>query len=241
MLIFFKILVVIAVFALVGIKVYQSLSPAQRTWLKGHLEYVGYTATILALALVLWMFWGDELTTFLQAPSLEDVWRWTKNYWLWVILILGVPLLVLFAFKALWATAVQWLLATALVMLFVVIPLVDLAWGEKPPPPPQAQVQQQQREATDCTYARPCPPALKATQVPEGSRVCFDPPVFANLEGFGYMVSSSSVAEHRYACTLEEVANGTCKEKPVGTFRFSPTNGVTPPRHWFTKDSGIVC
>lgn len=104
--------------------------------------------------------------------------------------------------------------------------------------PQQAQLQQR---GADCTYARPCPPALETTQVPEGSRVCFDPPVFANLEGFGIMVSSRGVAEHRYACTLEEVVNGTCKEKPFEKFRFSPTNGVTPPRHWFTKDSGIVC
>ncbi|GEM_PF-2922461 len=117
-------------------------------------------------------------------------------------------------------------------------------WSKEEPPTPQVRQQRQAvvRESGDCTYARPCKPALERTGVPLKSRVCFDPPVFSNLEGFGFMVSFAGGKEHRYSCTsAQDVADGLCKEGPYDTFRFSPNEGVTPPRHWFTEDPGIVC
>jgi hypothetical protein len=67
----------------------------------------------------------------LQAPSPKTVWENTKNYWLWIVLILGLSFFVLYAIEKPWAKALQWFLATMAVMLFAAIPLVDRVRGEK--------------------------------------------------------------------------------------------------------------
>lgn len=216
--------------------------------------FVVYLLAVVAVLILGGLWWGlsgappdtpsapsaaGTWSQALQSPSPKAVWEITKNYWLWIVLILGIPFFFLYAVEKPWAKALQWCLAAIVAMLFVVIPFVDWAWGEKSPSQQERKVVV--RESGDCTYARPCPPALTATTVPGKSRVCFDPPVFANLKGFGLIVSSGGGSEHRYECTLDDVVNGICKEKPIETFRFAPDEGVIPPRHWFTNDVGQVC
>lgn len=120
-----------------------------------------------------------------------------------------------------------------------------LAYKERNPSAPE-QVEKiplsSQRAVDDCTYSRPCAGSTSTVRVPAGKQACFDPPIWSNLRGFGMIVSSQGVPEHRYECTIEDVASGVCKEQPAETFRFTPASGVTPPRHWFGSiDAKQVC
>ena len=67
-----------------------------------------------------------------------------KNYWLW-ILVAGVVLFVALYFVPKdWETRapkLQGVIVALVLMLFVILPVVNFFWGEKPPPLPQ-QVQQ---------------------------------------------------------------------------------------------------
>ena len=67
---------------------------------------------------------------FPQAPSPGAVWEWTKDYWLWVVLVLAFPFGLLFIANKPWAKGLQWFLAAVAVGLFVAVPLIDTVWGE---------------------------------------------------------------------------------------------------------------
>lgn len=131
------------------------------------------------------------------------------------------------------------LLGTSLIVLAVFRTVAFFSSPSSTPAPTLAP--SSSRTPADCTYARPCIGSTQMVNVPVGNRVCFDPPIWSNLEGFGMTVSSQGVPEHRYACSVEDVVNGSCKEKPIETFRFNPKDGVVPPRHWFTSDPGHLC
>ncbi len=100
------------------------------------MKYLWYAllvaGVIVALLAVTWL-WPSQSPS-LESPSLKTVWEGTKNHWLWIVLILGLPFFLLFISKEPWAKALQWFLATVAVMLFIGIPLVHVIWGEKQPP-----------------------------------------------------------------------------------------------------------
>jgi len=97
------------------------------------------------------------------------------------------------------------------------------------------------RAPDDCTYAQQCEGSTERVEVPAGYMVCFDPPIFSDPNKFGFMISPDGISEHPYPCSLEGVANGSCKQE-IKAFRFAPLDGKTPPRHWFIKMNGdITC
>lgn len=90
---------------------------------------------IVALLLVVWL-WLSQ-TTSLHSPPLKEVWKWTKDYWLWILLILAVPFFALFAVTKPWTKALQGFLVAVAVMFFVVVPMLARMKGDEEPSPPQ--------------------------------------------------------------------------------------------------------
>lgn len=77
------------------------------------------------------VYWGFQNTQV--RPT--DAGSWSQSHWLPLLIVWGVGA-VLIALNATgtMAKTLQWVLAGTMLMLFVVIPLVNLAWGEKTPP-----------------------------------------------------------------------------------------------------------
>ena len=210
-------------------------------------EYKQYLWTILLVlgggGVVLWLMY--------HPISLADAVQW-RSYWFPLLIFWSVgAILIALNAKVLGAAAktLQWLLAGAIGMLFIVLPVVNYFWGEKSPSErqqAQAQARPQSRASDDCTYARPCTNPVgpngstEKVRVPVGKGVCFDPPVWADQEGFGFLVSSQGEPERSYGCTPEQILQKECKEKPPDTFRFVPQEGKIPPRHWFSN-GGLTC
>lgn len=96
--------------------------------------FVVFGAITVLLLLVCWLLWlsqepGHE--QLLQPPSPRAVWEWTKDYWLWVVLILGIPFGLLFIVQKPWAKALQWCLAVVAAGL-----LFSGLWEEEEPSVP---------------------------------------------------------------------------------------------------------
>jgi len=78
----------------------------------------------------------------LQSPSTGTVWATTKNYWLLILAFIGLVSFYFYVFpkekeKMEKAGKVLKTLAVLVLVLFVGMPLVHLAWGEKTPVPHQ--------------------------------------------------------------------------------------------------------
>jgi len=134
----------------------------------------------------------------------------------------------------------------SLVVLVALVVGTALQYTPKKEEPRPTIPAKEAREPGDCTYSRPCTLTVRqdgstdTIPVKPGYRVCFDPPVGANLEGFGYRITSDG-REYVFNCTPDELGQQKCKLPPPDSFRFVPKPGVTPPRYWFTNDPGIFC
>lgn len=110
-----------------------SAQPADGKGKKGRLmKYWWSIPLVLIVGAVVWgLLWGTAPS--LEAPSLKTVWGGTKNYWLWIVVILAIPFFVLYAVQKPWAKALQWLLAVTALMLFVFFPVLVGIRGDETP------------------------------------------------------------------------------------------------------------
>lgn len=69
----------------------------------------------------------------LEAPSLKTVWEWTKNHWLWIVLILVILLFLPSVFAKTWLKPLPWLAAITAFMLFVLFPVLVGIQGDENP------------------------------------------------------------------------------------------------------------
>lgn len=117
--------------------------------------------------------------------------------------------------------------------------------------PPEVVIQppasMSQRAPGDCTYTRPCTLQLQPDGTTErvsikvGEQPCFDPPIWANLRGYGYTITSQGGPERLFVCSAEEVLQGKCDQRDADSFRFKPEKGVVPPRYWFISLAQKFC
>lgn len=121
------------------------------------------------------------------------------------------------------------------------------AYKNQPKPLVGAIAHSTERVPGDCTYTRPCTPVMqtdgktvKVALVP-GKKVCFDPPVRSNPEGFGLMLSVRGGPGRRYSCTAGEESQGLCVMPQGDTFWFEPKPGVEPSRYWFLPLDADYC
>lgn len=174
---------------------------------------------------------AGTLSQTLQSPSPKEVWEWTKNYWLWIILILGIPFFLLYIVKEPWAKALQGFLAVVVTMFFVVIPLVYGIWGEKAH---SQQGQQQQTATHGCNSASPCTLVVrtdgstKKERIPQGKSVCFEPYFWSNIQQLGYKTSYKGGTESGTGVSAD-------------TFWFVPEAGTKVPRYWFVPIGTQQC
>lgn len=181
---------------------------------------------------------GAVLWGVYHPVRLADAVQW-RGFWfsLLVLWAVGATLIAINA-KGVLAKTLQWVLAGAIFMLFIGLPLVR---GEKPPPPAQVQ---QQREP-DCTSSTPCTPTLGAggsTEVVQGKPgfgICFDSSYWVNLSRLRYHITYGGI-EKKYECTREDVLAGKCSQTLFDAFRFVPEAGVSLPKYWFAT-KGTNC
>lgn len=103
----------------------------KQTWPIKHL-WVGLL--ILATAVVIYFL---AHASSLEAYSAGEVWAFTKKYWMWILIPIGLVYLLLSVMptdKGMIEKAgkAQKALVALAAILFVGMPLVHLAWGEKP-------------------------------------------------------------------------------------------------------------
>lgn len=102
------------------------------------MKYLWSILIVVALVgLVLWGLSGTLGTPSqsLQSPSLKTVWEGTKNYWLWIVLILAIMFFLSFFIAKPWAKALQWLSAITALLLFAVFPVLVGIRGDESPNP----------------------------------------------------------------------------------------------------------
>ncbi len=226
-----KILIAVAVLVVVGVRAYQLLPPTAWAWLKARSKYVCPVVAVLAGLVALWLSW-EVLIALLQSPSLDEVWKWTKNHWL-SILVIGAIVGVGFSFVPEVGKTLAVMVAVGVATLFIVIPLVHVIRDNQSP---------------DCVPGHPCEPqthrdgSTDVVKIPEGQWVCFDHSFWDNLSQLGYRTSFRGGPEKMYGCTRDAVLSGKCDERMGDAFRFTPTAGVSVPKYWFTpKQAGSNC
>lgn len=91
---------------------------------------------IVIVFLIVWL-WPSQSSS-LQSPTTGEVWGWTKGHWLWIILFLAILFVLSYLipkeskkYEPIAKTA-RVMLVLAVPTLFIVIPVVDLLWGDKP-------------------------------------------------------------------------------------------------------------
>jgi hypothetical protein len=105
------------------------------------MKYLWSILIVVALVgLVLWGLSGTLGTPSqsLQSPSLKTVWEGTKNYWLWIVLILAIMFFLSFFIAKPWAKALQWLSVITAFLLFAVFPVLVGIRGDETSNPQQA-------------------------------------------------------------------------------------------------------
>lgn len=106
-----------------------------------------------------------------------------------------------------------------------------------------------QSAVSPCQEETPCSPVLLAdgTTAPvdfpkrQGASICFEPSFWNNLPNLGYTTSYKGGPEETYACTKDQVLDGTCSMRTGDRFRFKPKSGTPLPKYWFRTDRGNQC
>ena len=138
-----------------------------------------------------------------ESSSPGEVWASTKKYWTWIVYPSIALFFILFAFKGLWAKALQGFLVVVLAMFFVVIPLVHVVWGDDEKSGSQKQA---------------CLP-ISSTEV----RRCMlsEKPLIFTTEQLAY-------AEALEFCIVRPMESSPYESKKIGlnTFEVRSTNGM---------------
>lgn len=183
---------------------------------------------LIGAVITLLIVWGLPL----QAPSPKTVWEFTKMYWLWILLVGGALYLLTHLVpkeKDGFAGKLRGTVVLIGFMLFAIVPLVHLFWGEKSP-----SQQAQQIVPQECTSASPCTLTLgtdgssERVHIPQGKSVCFEPYFWNSVQRLGYKTSYKGGME-----------GGT--GVPADTFRFVPESEATVPRYWFVQEGTTQC
>ncbi len=168
--------------------IFMKLPPAGRARMVAHASTQWKLLTIITLVVIavgMVLVWSPWVGVSGEAPSPKTVWEFTKTYWLWIVLILGIPFFALFIVGESWAKVLQGLLFAVVAMFFVVIPLVHVIWGEKTP---STQAQQQTCPQSKSTDVHQCMVTESGIQIMTGESINPDEFQFCGIQPEGRLI-----------------------------------------------------
>lgn len=200
----------------------------------------------IVLAVGLWWLWPAPAEK-LKAPSVADVVRLSRDYWLWVIGA-WVAGHVLIFMKDL-PKALHWVPPVVVFALFAVLPIIGALSGSKTAAEVVAEKEAAERAAkAPAVVPAPAPKSRFVTEVPEADKRCAEdwctPRLLASGSTERVYVGRWDVCWDNNIRKLPQLnlkvsqrgVEKSCTSLPCGTFDtfwFTPEKGVEVPSHQF--------